>query len=112
MHYQTHSKDNAFKCPKPGCKTSFSKTTHLEEHLRIHENHLFRCKFCNGRFVKEIRLKEHYAKHFKIKHCKCKVCGKSMTEKERKKHVKRRKLIFKLSVLFDNAVKRGLLSKP
>ena len=56
IHYQIRQTDDPIKCPRSGCKTTFTRECHLREHLKIHRNRLLRCLFCPCRFIKADRL--------------------------------------------------------
>ena len=67
---------NQFQCPIIDCRSAFTKKTHLEEHIRLHENNLFLCVFCPFKTAQAKELSSHYRRHYRIFDYKCNLCEK------------------------------------
>ena len=74
MHTRRFEKQFWYKCPKPGCKSSFNRQGLLDEHLRIHNNDLGMCMYCPYRYLKYDQYQVHLKAHFKIREFKCDQC--------------------------------------
>ena len=79
MHTRRHDKVFWFKCPKPGCKSSFRFQSDLDEHLRIHNNDVRVCMYCPYRYVKYADYQIHLKVHFAIQEFKCDQCDAKFT---------------------------------
>ena len=64
-----------FKCLKPNCQTTFSRSFLLGEHMRIHNNEVDHCQYCPYRYVYPPDYKDHLNKHFRIMDYNCDECG-------------------------------------
>ena len=74
MHTRQFEKEYWYKCPKPGCKSSFNSPSSLDEHKRIHENNLRSCSFCPFRYVKPFNYTHHLKLHFNVRDFECDQC--------------------------------------
>ena len=79
MHVRQFEKEYWYKCPKPGCKTTFKSQSDLDEHIRIHENDLQSCGFCPYRYVKPFSYTYHLKLHFNVKDYECDQCDSTFT---------------------------------
>ena len=71
-----------YKCLKPNCQTAFARQGSLDIHMRIHNNELDKCDYCQYRYVQAPDYRNHLNKHFRIKDHKCDVCGLTFTTKK------------------------------
>jgi len=70
----------AFKCPVPGCGSTFTRHFNLKGHLRSHnEERPFKCKWpgCEKGFARQHDCKRHEALHLNIRPYTCEGCGKT-----------------------------------
>ena len=75
MHKMRSENDFFFKCLKPNCQSTFRWQSHMNIHMRIHNNELDECQYCPYRYVNPPDYKDHLNKHFRIKDHKCDECG-------------------------------------
>ena len=75
--------DAQFKCPVPGCGSTFTRRFNLRGHLRSHtEERPFVCEWpnCNKGFARQHDCKRHYALHnAKPNQHLCEGCGKTFS---------------------------------
>ncbi|MES1921324.1 hypothetical protein MHBO_002868, partial [Bonamia ostreae] len=64
---------NRVRCPK--CSKSFKFKTSLSNHLKIHNDEIFKCAVCGKVFKCKRYLNTHMQRHGESMHA-CKVCGK------------------------------------
>ena len=80
MHTRLHKSrpENIFfyKCPIRNCHWSFKKESHLNRHLRTHNNDLEQCQYCPFKYINPLDYQNHLKHHFGIKDFKCDQCGK------------------------------------
>ena len=81
MHSRKFERECWYKCPKPGCKTTFRDAYSLNIHKRIHENDLGVCSYCPYRFVEPSKYTRHLKQHFGIKDFECEQCDSRFTTK-------------------------------
>ena len=81
MHTRRHDKEFWYKCPKPGCKSSFQHPTGVDNHLRIHQNDLKKCMYCPYRYVTYQYYQLHLNAHFDIREFECDQCDLKFTSK-------------------------------
>ena len=66
-----------YKCPWPSCTSSFPKPNHLDRHVKIHNNHLIKCHFCQFKACQYVTFQDHIDVHLKVYKYKCCSCEKS-----------------------------------
>ena len=87
MHRRLFEKEFWYKCPKPGCKSTFQVSKLLELHNRIHENVLDVCSYCPYRYVEPAGYTRHLKLHFRIRDYECDKCdSKFMTQHDLNRH--------------------------
>ena len=74
VHSRRFDREFWYKCPKPGCKSSFEREGKLQDHLRIHNNDLRPCMYCPYRYNVDAHYQRHLKTHFKILDFKCDQC--------------------------------------
>ena len=74
IHKQRSESDLWYKCLKPNCQSTFSRSLFLDHHMRIHNNELDTCQYCPYRYVHDHQYKDHLNKHFRINENKCEEC--------------------------------------
>ena len=74
MHSRQFEKEYSYKCPRPGCKTTFQYPFDLNNHQRIHENNLDTCRYCPYRYVVTANYARHLKQHFQIRDFVCDQC--------------------------------------
>ena len=79
MHKNRSENNGWYKCLKPNCQAAFDRQGKLDEHMRIHNNELNKCDYCQFRYVKTSHYKEHLNKHFQIRDYKCDECCSTFT---------------------------------
>ena len=61
----------------------------LEKHLRIHENRLIKCEYCNYTSANEQHTHEHILHHFQVRNHHCSLCETSfITKAGLKNHIR------------------------
>ena len=75
MHKMRSENDFWYKCLKPNCRTTFKYQSLLDHHMRIHNNELDECQYCQYRWLNSADYKDHLDKHFGIANHKCDDCG-------------------------------------
>ena len=81
MHARRFDKEFWYKCPKPGCKSSFDREGKLDIHLRIHNNDVRACMYCPYRYVHYDDYQVHLKAHFQIREFKCDQCDAKFRSK-------------------------------
>ncbi|KAH7341791.1 hypothetical protein B0J17DRAFT_567200 [Rhizoctonia solani] len=69
-----------FKCPVPGCGSTFTRHFNLRGHIRSHnEERPFKCKWpgCDKGFARQHDCKRHEALHLNIRPYTCEGCQKT-----------------------------------
>jgi len=61
------------------CPFSSKDNVTLDRHVRIHENRLLKCQYCNYATVRN--LPEHIFHHFRIRNFQCDICEKTYLSK-------------------------------
>ena len=82
MHIKRTENNFWYKCLKPNCQTTYARQGLLDIHMRIHNNELDKCQYCQYRYVEAPDYRDHLNKHFRIKDHKCDVCGLTFTNKK------------------------------
>lgn len=80
QHKRSHTGDRPFKCPIPGCESSFLRNGHLTAHLVSHESSEdkpFCCSICNKGVNSRQHLKRHEKTHSKSFVCQYKDCNEA-----------------------------------
>ena len=72
----------SFPCNWVNCKSTFSFSSGLKKHMRIHTNNLLECVFCPYRTNEVTELKNHYRSHFKMCLFKCQICNRKYISKK------------------------------
>lgn len=87
------TKARKFPCPWEGCKKSYTKSSHITAHMRVHTGELpFVCTWegCDGRFSRAETLTRHFRKHSGERNFGCPVCSASFLRKDHLRgHMKR-----------------------
>ena len=87
MHTRLFDKEYWFKCPKPGCKSSFDREGSLVRHIRIHDNDLDVCMYCPFRYAEPNHYRRHLKRHFGLEDYACDQCDlKFATSSELNRH--------------------------
>ena len=82
MHKMRSENDFFFKCLKPNCQSTFRWQSHLNIHMRIHNNELDECQYCPYRYVNPPDYKDHLNKHFRIMDYHCDECDANFFTKK------------------------------
>lgn len=89
----TSTKARKYNCPWEGCGKSYTKSSHVTAHLRVHTGELpFVCTWegCDGRFARAETLTRHFRKHSGERNFVCPVCNASFLRKDHLRgHMKR-----------------------
>lgn len=78
FHKKSKSKHFEHKCSI--CKSTFTYETDLKRHLKIHNNEVDTCAFCQYRTTDWRSLRHHEYVHFGIKKFHCPKCPKKYTQ--------------------------------
>ena len=78
FHKKSKSKHFEHKCSI--CKSTFTYETDLKRHLKIHNNEVDTCAFCQYRTTDWRSLRHHEYVHFGIKKFQCPQCPKKYTQ--------------------------------
>uniref|UniRef100_A0A8D9B9M8 Zinc finger protein 91 n=1 Tax=Cacopsylla melanoneura TaxID=428564 RepID=A0A8D9B9M8_9HEMI len=69
-----------YKCPQPGCASSFQRFNALQEHMLSHTGEKpYTCEACGKSFPLKRRLNAHYNKWHLGKGYRCHICGSTMS---------------------------------
>ena len=101
-HNEIHTNVSGTTCSS--CNKTFSRPSHLKEHMEYHSKLLsvsegnsdaaMKCRFCSNIFSTSSKLKKHYNKDHKEKGIECSVCGKMFfSSKGIKDHLKQHEAI-------------------
>ena len=52
-----------FKCPTPNCEKVFKRESHLNQHVKVHDNRQWECDVCKKVFTTKYFLKKHKRLH-------------------------------------------------
>ena len=73
-------------CNRGNCMQKFSKFSHLQAHINLHDNILEKCELCPWRGnTSGVNIKLHYDRHLGIKEHVCDICGKKFTQKSNRR---------------------------
>ena len=72
-----------FACGRGNCPKRFHNSNHLQNHLNIHDNVLYRCHFCGWTGVKteHLNVVKHFNNHFRIRPYPCSLCNARFYDK-------------------------------
>lgn len=89
----TSTKARKFPCPWEGCGRTYTKSSHVTAHMRVHTGELpFACTWdgCDSRFARAETLTRHYRKHSGERNFVCPECGASFGRSDHLRgHMKR-----------------------
>ena len=77
MHTRRPGKEFWHKCTRSNCHSSFDREHHLNIHLRIHNNDLDSCQYCQFKYASPPEYPKHLKQHFGINDFQCDQCDKS-----------------------------------
>jgi len=80
MHKNLSENNGWYKCLKPNCQSAFAHQGNLDVHMRIHNNQLDKCDYCQYRYIPAKDYRDHLNKHFRIEF-KCDECSATFTSK-------------------------------
>jgi len=82
-HGQKITDYGVHSCPY-SCKVSFRYPSQLERHVRVHQNRVVSCSYCQYRTVNhEDGLQTHLKIHFNIKDFECEICNKNFATRNK-----------------------------
>ncbi|XP_055624473.1 zinc finger protein 184-like [Toxorhynchites rutilus septentrionalis] len=109
----TYTKVRKFTCPWEGCGRTYTKSSHVTGHMRVHTGELpFVCSWdgCNSRFARSESLTRHYRKHSGERNFLCPECAASFRRSDHLRgHMKRHNIT---KYIIDKVVKTPDKSKP
>ena len=70
-----------FMCDRGDCLKTFKNTHGLTKHLRLHDNDVIRCFFCQWVTGTPHELRPHLDHHFETPQYKCSKCGRAFFQK-------------------------------
>lgn len=107
------TKARKFPCPWDGCGKSYTKSSHVTAHMRVHTGELpFVCTWegCDGRFSRAETLTRHFRKHSGERDFSCPVCKASFLRKDHLRgHMKRHNID---RFVIEKVIKSPEKSKP
>jgi len=83
-HGQKVTDYGVYPCPY-SCKVSFRYPCQLDRHLRVHENRVVSCSYCQYRSKHFEGLQTHLKIHFNIKDYTCEICNKKYATRNKMK---------------------------
>ena len=87
MHTKKENKHGTFRCDRGDCKLAFGTLANLKNHLRLHDNDLFRCYFCPWASCNRTDKMDHLNHHLGIRPHKCSFCEKRFSKaKDKTRH--------------------------
>merc|ERR1712130_38906 len=88
LHLSVHTnpregKGGSIACDRGSCPKRFTKKEHLQSHLNIHDNVLYRCHFCpwTGVLSERKSITQHFDNHFRNRLFPCSLCEASFYSK-------------------------------
>ncbi|KAL5274924.1 hypothetical protein ACFFRR_001133 [Megaselia abdita] len=81
-HMKSHGLSFPYECIK--CDEKFHQPTHLDQHLKMHDEFKFKCDLCTSSFNQEDLLKKHQQRHLDGRYVKCPVhnCNEAFAIKQ------------------------------
>jgi len=88
LHLSVHTnpregEGGSMACDRGSCPKRFNKKEHLQSHLNIHDNVLYRCHFCpwTGVVSERKSITQHFDNHFRNRLFPCSLCEASFYSK-------------------------------
>lgn len=81
-HMKTHGQAFPYECSK--CDEKFLQQSHLDQHLKMHDEFKFKCDICPSSFNQESLLKKHVQRHVEGRYLNCPVanCAESFAVRQ------------------------------
>jgi hypothetical protein len=76
IHTSMHTRENngknlTHRCTKKNCGRTFQKYSDMERHLKIHDNDVIRCFYCQWAGTRFIHFTVHMNTHFRLTNANC-----------------------------------------